>query len=211
LRVARKHRDVWVQITSTDHTTEIRVLRAGHLSYLVARRIRRSLVSASSLRAGPQSVEADLNPDLVAVLGVYAGQFASYTTLLWQVPVLGLTAQAFLLTIALGGTTSSGARIMASGISIVVVAASEFLMHDQRGRAINHGELLRRVSEKLALRDRLGGSVEVEDAWPKRTNAENVWGVDHLIYHAWRWCLYLFGVADLAIIVSTACNRSWFK
>jgi hypothetical protein len=36
----------------------------------------------------------DLQPgDKVALLNVYTSQFASYTTLLWQVPALGLTAQ----------------------------------------------------------------------------------------------------------------------
>jgi hypothetical protein len=41
-------------------------------------------------------------PDqLISLLGVYANQYASCTTLLWQVPALSLTAQAFLLTIAL--------------------------------------------------------------------------------------------------------------
>jgi hypothetical protein len=42
----------------------------------------------------PVSLPADddrpkLAPDqLIALLGVYAGQYASYTTLLWQVPAL---------------------------------------------------------------------------------------------------------------------------
>ena len=148
----------------------------------------------------------------MSLLGVYAGQFGSYTTLLWQVPALGLTAQAFLLTIALGGTTSSGARIMASGISIVVAVASVFLMHNQRGRATIHGELLRRVSEKLSLTDLLGGSIELEDAVPKRTtDAQNVWDVDHFIYQLWRWCMLLFVIADVVIIVSAALNWSWLK
>ena len=35
--------------------------------------------------------------DLVSLLGVYAGQAGSYTTLLWQVPALSFTGQSFLL------------------------------------------------------------------------------------------------------------------
>jgi hypothetical protein len=56
-------------------------------------------------------------PDaLLALLTVYTTQFGSYTTLLWQVPVLGLTAQAFLMTIALGMGISDDARIAASAL-----------------------------------------------------------------------------------------------
>ena len=43
----------------------------------------------------------DTPDQLTSLLGVYASRYASYTTLLWQVPALSLTAQAFLLTIAL--------------------------------------------------------------------------------------------------------------
>ena len=40
-------------------------------------------------------------PDqLISLPGVYAAQYASCTTLLWQVPALSLTAQALLLTMA---------------------------------------------------------------------------------------------------------------
>jgi hypothetical protein len=47
---------------------------------------------------GAQPKLAPETPDqLISLLSVYAGQYASYTTLLWQVPALSLTAQAFLL------------------------------------------------------------------------------------------------------------------
>ena len=49
-----------------------------------------------------------------ALLAVYAGQFGSYTTLLWQVPALSLTAQAFLFTIALAKDANPGARVQDS-------------------------------------------------------------------------------------------------
>jgi hypothetical protein len=47
--------------------------------------------------------------DMVALLNVYTGQFASYTTLLWQVPALGLTAQAFLMTMCWAAVHSRSA------------------------------------------------------------------------------------------------------
>jgi hypothetical protein len=51
-------------------------------------------------------------PDqLISLLGVYASQYASYTALMWQVPALSLTAQAFLLTLALGHANGTSPKL----------------------------------------------------------------------------------------------------
>ena len=152
------------------------------------------------------------NPgDKLTLLNVYTTQFGSYTTMLWQVPALGLTAQAFLLVIALGYQTSKWARIIAAALSIVIAAASVLLMHSQRGRAINQAELVRRVSDKLSLKVFLGNDFSLEDAVPKRTNARDVWDVDHRIYHVWSWCMLLFFVADVLVMISASSDFKWFK
>jgi hypothetical protein len=149
--------------------------------------------------------------NLISLLGVYATQFGSYTTLVWQVPALSLTAQSFLLTIALGSDSTKYARLIASGLSVVISWASYALLHDQRGHAINHGELAKRISEKLDLKQITDGDFTVDDAKPVTTNAEIVWtAVDHLIYGAWRFAIALFFVADLIIIISVLLGRSWF-
>jgi hypothetical protein len=88
--------------------------------------------------------------DMVALLNAYTTQFGSYTSLLWQVPTIGLTAQAFLMTIVLGGD-GYHAQYLASALSIVIAYASVHLMHDQRARAINHAELAKRISYRLSL------------------------------------------------------------
>jgi Polyketide cyclase / dehydrase and lipid transport len=153
-------------------------------------------------------------PDMVALLGVYASQFGSYTTLLWQVPALGLTAQAFLMTIILGtgGTPASpAARYTACTISIIVAFASAWLMHNQRARAINHAELAKRISYKLSLSDLLGGGFSLDDAIPnKGADTQNVWATNRYIYAAWRWCMYLFVFADIVVIISLKLNTTWF-
>jgi hypothetical protein len=138
---------------------------------------------------------------LASLLGVYSAQYASYTSLLWQVPALSLTAQAFLLTIALTGGNDNRAKVLASSLSIVIAFASTRLMHDQRGHAINHGELAFRVSRELRLAQQLG-DLNVEDAKPPRTNAETVWiGWDHGIYAVWKTALYLFFLADVIVLI----------
>jgi hypothetical protein len=154
----------------------------------------------------------DLGTDnLLTLLNIYTTQFGSYTTLLWQVPALGLTAQAFLLMIALGSSgTSNAARWTAAGLSMIIALASRFLMHNQRGRAINQAELAKRLSYMLSMKDFLG-SFELDDAVPKKTNAQDVWSVDHWIYQGWGLCMLLFIAADAAVLASLVFfHNAWF-
>ena len=150
------------------------------------------------------------------MLGIYAGQVGSYTTLLWQVPALSLTAQSFPLTIALGAHNGTAARITSAALSVVISAASYALMHDQRGHAINHGELAMRLSARLELSRLIETSLDhVEDAVPKVTDANTVWTWHHeqagrhrvslragLVYAVWKGCMFLFLLVDVGIIVS---------
>lgn len=55
-----------------------------------------------------------------------------WDNLLWQVPVLSLTAQAFLLTIALSADSSRLARIVACSLSIVAAILAVQLMTRHR-------------------------------------------------------------------------------
>jgi len=148
---------------------------------------------------------------LLALLNIYTTQFGSYTTMLWQVPALGLAAQAFLMTIALGSPISDDARLAASALSIIIAWASWKLMHSQRGRAINQTELIRRVSSKLSLKEFLGDDFALTDGVPKETNARNVWDVDHGIYQLWKICMFIFGAVDLVVIISVVFGLKFFN
>jgi hypothetical protein len=66
-----------------------------------------------------------------AVYTVVAHRRTAFDTLMWQVPALGLAAQAFLLTIAYGSNSSVVARCIAGGLSVVValVAIQTMLKH----------------------------------------------------------------------------------
>jgi len=55
-----------------------------------------------------------------------------WDNLVWQVPLLSLTAQAFLFTIALAGDTSRIARVIAAGLSLIVTFLSITLMARHR-------------------------------------------------------------------------------
>jgi hypothetical protein len=170
-------------------------------------------------QADPPPVKDELKAgDMVALLNVYTTQFGSFTTLLWQVPALGLTAQAFLMTIVLGAASSSigdGARYAAAGLSIIIALAAMDLMHDQRARAINHAELAKRISYRLSLTNKvLGESFGLDDAVPKQdTDAQNVWTTNHVIYAGWQICMALFAIVDVLVIISISfpALSSWFS
>lgn len=169
--------------------------------------------------------KAPVNPTLepftqdqvIALLGVYASQVGSYTTLLWQVPALSLTAQSFLLTIALTQGNGTLAKLISAMLSAVIAGSSYALMHDQRGHAINHGELAMRVSERLGLGRLIDTELDVEDGVPKPTDANYVWtwhreGQGQLarlvtpraghMYAVWKGCVILFLFVDIGIICS---------
>jgi hypothetical protein len=156
-----------------------------------------------------QRVELSNADQVIALLGVYAAQAGSYTTLLWQVPALSLTAQSFLLTIALTNGNGTAAKVTAAALSAVISAASYALMHDQRGHAINHGELAMRLSGKLALSPFIDTYLEVDDGMPRVTNADRLWTWHKegrlragLMYAVWKGCLLLFLLVDTGIICS---------
>jgi hypothetical protein len=152
-------------------------------------------------------------PDqLISLLGVYSTQYATYTTLLWQVPALSLTAQAFLLTLALGHNNGTSAKIIAAALSGVISAASYALMYDQRGHANYFGELARRVSGCLDLGRYLGGALVFSDEGLDDNDAEAVWiwrGRSEVVasragrmYAAWKGCMLIFLFVDIGVIAS---------
>lgn len=158
----------------------------------------------------PQEPEIKQPADKLALLTVYTTQFGSYTAMLWQVPALGLTAQAFLMTIALGSPIRDDARIAASALSMIIAWASQNLMHSQRGRAINQAELAKRISAKLFLKQYLGDDFVLDDAVPGQTNARDVWDVDHRIYAIWKICMLIFVAVDVVVIISVVWGFNFF-
>jgi hypothetical protein len=155
--------------------------------------------------------------DLINLLNIYGTQFGSYTTLLWQVPALSLTAQSFLLTIALNSTTTNFSRILLAALSMIIVIASYSLMHEQRGHALDQGEVAAKIAEQLQL-DKL--LVDVDDGVPRPTTASEMWKEKSnksrtiaragILYSLWRVTILLFFIVDILIIVSVVGNYTWF-
>jgi hypothetical protein len=122
------------------------------------------------------------------------------SSLLWQVPALSLTAQAFLLTLALSHGNDNLAKLIASALSMLIAIASSRLMRNQRDHARNHGELALRISRELRLASQFG---TLNVAEPPGADAETVWaGWDRRIYGVWRATLISFLIADMVVIFS---------
>ena len=62
----------------------------------------------------------------------------------------------------------------------------------------------------LSLKQFLGNDFQLDDAVPKKTNAQNVWDVDHLIYGIWNVCMILFFAAAAVVIIAVLFGRNWF-
>jgi hypothetical protein len=113
--------------------------------------------------------------------------------MMWQTPALALTAEAFLLTIALGGDSSQLARLLSSGLSVVVSVLAIQLMAKHHFLAALDGAYLRDTERRLSLppvTDR-GWEKRVRHARPTRFSS----------YKVWQAGLSLFALVGIAIFV----------
>lgn len=86
----------------------------------------------------------------IAMYEAIANRRLSLDSMMWQVPVLSLTAQAFLLTIALGSETSQFARSVSAGLACVTAVMSLQLMSKHRHHERLDSEMLERLEDTSA-------------------------------------------------------------
>lgn len=96
----------------------------------------------------------------------------TYDQMMWQVPALGLTAQAFLLTIALGSGSSWIARVLAATLGAAAAVAGMQLLLKHR----YHEELFSNWLQAFA---RLRG-------WPEPNDPAHAEGLAYDGAHSWR-------------------------
>jgi hypothetical protein len=142
------------------------------------------------------------SPDLPATppdLPVYqavAARRMQWDALLWQVPSLGLAAQAFLLTIALGSDTSRTSRVLASCLAVVAALLSLHLLIRHRQTEVTDAHWL------AAYEQQHFGITAHGPEWRNRRNATVI--PDYLgalaripAFPVWQAALSLFGVVGL--------------
>ncbi len=119
---------------------------------------------------------------------------------LWQVPGLSLTAQAFLLTIALGSQSyTDGERLASAALGLAVALASMHLMARHRYHSRCDVVLLRQIEQT-------GAVVPMVDreAIPGAPVARGPSAVRSASF--WQATMGLFAVADLAVALVVAAN-----
>jgi hypothetical protein len=135
-----------------------------------------------------------------------------WDNLLWQVPILSLTAQAFLFTIALGAGSSPVARTMAAVLSIIVTGLSVTLMARHRQAELADAAWLEEYEKRLTEDLRVHGFsfVRMRDSVPiaakRRAYVPLIPG-----YMTWTIGLLLFAVAALLVIVFTWVPGAWLS
>lgn len=86
-----------------------------------------------------------------AVLQMAENRRGRTDAMMWQVPALALTAEAFLLSISLAPDSRGLARMLASAAGMLVVGASLQLMYKHRYHEILYAEWLHQVEDRRNL------------------------------------------------------------
>ena len=150
-----------------------------------------------------QKSDIDLNL-LSAVYQSLSARRLGYDTLMWQVPALSFTAQAFLMTIALGKDSHPAACLTAATLSLVVALMSMQLMSKQRFLEVVDSILMEKNEDKIDLETFIGfkphSRIEIRS---NQTKVKLNRFIHYSSYRIWQTGLALFALTALGIIVIT--------
>ena len=130
-----------------------------------------------------------------------AARRTQFDNLMWQVPILSITAQAFLFTVSLGADTSQVARIISSSLSLIVTLLTLQLFVRHRQSEITDAHWLEDQE------DRLAGTAFHGRSWQSARNSVDPdarpFGVLARVggYRTWSIGLCVFGLASLLILI----------
>ena len=147
------------------------------------------------------------------VYAVVAARRLQWDALVWQVPVLSLTAQAFLFTIALGPDTRRGPRAISALLSMVVTFLSVELMSRHRQAELMDAHWLE-DRELETWPPELGDSTFVVHgvAFRDKRRATTTGPLGQFPgYWTWITGLSLFGLAALVVFVATIADAGWLR
>ena len=133
---------------------------------------------------------------------VLAARRVATNSILWQTPVLSLTAQAFLFTIALGPGTVVGARFIAAFLALVASLASMQLMAKHRYFEKRDSKMLQEYED-----EKTNEGFQSIHARPDYDNA--AWYLKASSYRVWIFMLAVFGTAAFVVIVGLLASCEW--
>jgi hypothetical protein len=147
----------------------------------------------------PQAPRPVPTPEVYAAV---AARRAQFDNLLWQVPVLSFTAQAFLFTIALGPDTKPVARVIACLLSLIVTFLTIHLLTRHRQAEITDAHWLEAYEERHNLQPGGHGRYWQELREGTSADAGLFTPLSRLRgYKTWAFGLSLFGVTALVVLV----------
>jgi len=143
----------------------------------------------------------------LAVYAAVAARRTQFDSLVWQVPILSLTAQAFLFTVALSQGNDAWARVISSLLSLNISTISIMLMARHRQAEIHDAAWLETVERDHL---HLGALTTHGTAFRDQRNGTDIRAdrIGKLIpmqpmFKVWVVGLALFGVAAIAVIIRT--------
>lgn len=138
------------------------------------------------------------------IYAAVAARRLQWDNLLWQVPTLSLTAQAFLFTIALDRDSEQFARVVASSLSLIVTFLSITLMARYRQGELNDAHWLEEYEKDQDL-PVVHGRQFKDDRDHEPLAAGRIGRLIPLLpgFKTWTIGLSLFGVAALMVLIIT--------
>ena len=157
-------------------------------------------------------LEAD---QLMAIWQAVSQRRIAYDTMMWQTPALGMTAQAFLLTLALANDTSGAARIASASLSVLISILVVQLLAKHRKFEMLDTLTLEDIEIRLNLTTVAGHFPHSQQRNPKlqvtlaqASGRTALWGPmrfwEMSSFSLWCYGQYLFIVAAAAIIITVA-------
>lgn len=143
------------------------------------------------------------DPNDAAMYSAVAARRLGWDNMLWQVPTMSLTGQAFLFTIALGNDSSRAARIISCLLAIVMTLLSMHLMARHRQAEWTDAHWLEEYEK-----NHFGRSWHGKD-WAEERNKTSTRGrispilIRHKGFEVWIGGLVVFGLAALTVFVLT--------
>lgn len=152
--------------------------------------------------------EGDVSPGLEQY-AVVAARRQQWDILLWQMPTMALTGEAFLLTISLARTTSQTGRIIASGLALVVAVAALHSLAAHRLSELTDAEWLRDHERAhgapeihgITWRQRRSAMITAQLASDKLTDRLVARMYRFRSISVWFWTMTVIAVAAVLILV----------
>jgi hypothetical protein len=157
-------------------------------------------------------VRDNISADAYAAVAARRTQFDQ---LLWQVPVLSLTAQAFLFSIALSPDGTRTTRIIASLLSLVMTFLSLHLMVKHRQAEVADSQWLEAYENKFpapvgAPKWPMHGRSWADYRNSIDPNIGRLGGLSKFTgFRIWSWGLSAFGMAAIVVLLLTIFMPGW--